>query len=221
MNRFAVWFVNLFYPAKCIFCGRLLPGDVPDCCDKCIHSLPEYDDADRTVQYFDRTTALFYYRSPVREAILSYKFHGTHSYADVFARWMAAQIRVKFDGTYDLISWVPCSARRRWSRGYDQSRLLAERLGRELGTEVRCTLRKVRHNRAQSGIGKEAERKANVLGVYVAVDPSAVRGKRILLVDDVLTTGATVSECGKILKLAGADSLSCAVIAAAKQDHDK
>ena len=221
MKRLTEWFLDLLYPARCIFCGKLLPKTAPDCCDKCIHTLPEYEGTDRKVQYFEKCTAVFFYREPVRDAILSYKFHGTYRYADVFARWMAEQVRAKMDGCFDLISWVPCSRRRRWSRGYDQSRLLAVCLGKELGVEVCCTLRKHRHNPAQSGITAESARKANVLGVYAPYEPDAFKGKRILVVDDVLTTGATLSECGKVLKMAGADSLFCAVIAAAEEKHDK
>ena len=76
------------------------------------------------------------------------------------------------------------------------------------------TLKKIRHNRRQSGIRSEAQRRANVLGAYRVLSPEGVRGKRILLLDDVLTTGATSGECARMLLTAGAKEVHCAVIAA-------
>ena len=87
-------------------------------------------------------------------------------------------------------------------------------MGRELGTAPVPTLKKIRHNRRQSGIRSEAQRRANVLGAYRVLRPEEVRGKRILLLDDVLTTGATSGECARMLLTAGAKEVHCAVIAA-------
>ena len=103
----------------------------------------------------------------------------------------------------------------------DGTKLLAEAVGRELGLEPVQTLKKIRHNPKQSRTADPAKRRANVLGVYQAVHPERFHGKRILLVDDVLTTGATLSECGKTLRIAGAEELVCAVIAVAHRDHKK
>ena len=78
-----------------------------------------------------------------------------------------------------------------------------------------ATLKKVRHNKKQSGLGDISQRRANVLGVYRVLDPEAVRGKRVLLLDDVLTTGATAGECARMLLTAGAKEVHCAALAAA------
>ena len=77
------------------------------------------------------------------------------------------------------------------------------------------TLKKVRHNRSQSGITGQAKRRANVLGAYKAVCPQEISGKRILLLDDVITTGATAGECARVLLTAGAKEVHCGCIAAA------
>ena len=79
------------------------------------------------------------------------------------------------------------------------------------------TLKKVRHNRPQSSIAGQAERRANVLGAYEALSPQQIAGKRILLLDDVITTGATVSECARVLLTAGAKHVYCAAIAGASK----
>ena len=78
------------------------------------------------------------------------------------------------------------------------------------------TLKKVRNNRPQSGIVGQAKRRANVLGVYRTVCPQEVRGQRVLLLDDIITTGATAGECARVLLTAGAKEVHCGVIAAAR-----
>ena len=95
---------------------------------------------------------------------------------------------------FDILTWVPVSPLRRFKRGYDQVELLANEVGRELGIEPVRTLHKFRNNRPQSGISGTAQRRANVLGVYRAVNRDAIRDKRILLLDDIITTGATAGE---------------------------
>ena len=74
-------------------------------------------------------------------------------------------------------------------------------------------LRKIRNAPPQSGISGDAARRANVLGAYRVTDPDALRDKRILLLDDVITTGATASECARVLLTAGAKSVNCAAVA--------
>ena len=216
MNAFAEWLLDLLYPPKCMFCRRLLESSEEPYCGRCQESLPEYDGPLKKVLYFEKAVAPFYYEEPVRDAILRFKFHGMQSYAKQFAQWMAVWVRDKLEGTYDLISWVPCSRQRRWSRGFDQAELLAKALAEELGAGAVCTLKKIKHNPKQSKTDSVARRRANVLGVYCAVEPERFCGKRILLVDDVLTTGATLSECGKVLRMAGSGDLVCAVIAATR-----
>lgn len=86
------------------------------------------------------------------------------------------------------MTWVPVSPRRLRQRGYDQARLLAESACRLWETKPLPLLRKTVHNPAQSGLKEAAARRANVLGVYEAVDPERISGHRILLVDDICTT---------------------------------
>ena len=95
--------------------------------------------------------------------------------------------------------------------------LLAREVGRELGMEHSATLKKVRHNRPQSRISGQAKRRANVLAAYACLDPDLVAGKRVLLLDDIITTGATAGECARVLLTAGARQVHCGVLAAAAQ----
>ena len=118
---------------------------------------------------------------------------------------------------FDCLTWVPVSSLRKLRRGYDQVELLAKAVGKELGMEPVPLLKKVRHNRPQSGIPDAAKRRANVLGAYRAINRDAISGKRILLLDDILTTGATAGECARVLLTCGAKEIHCAAVAAARK----
>jgi ComF family protein len=119
----------------------------------------------------------------------------------------------------EVLTWVPVSRKRLRSRGYDQAKLLAEATGAVLGLPVTATLRKVRDNPPQSGLQDAAGRRANVLNAYEAVDPAAFAGKRVLLIDDVATTGSTLSECARVLVTAGAGEVLAATLAMVREDR--
>lgn len=111
---------------------------------------------------------------------------------------------------------MPLSEKRKKERGYDQAFLLASAAALELNDVAVETLRKGRDNAAQSGLEGEAERRANVLGAYQPVDPELVEGKRVLIIDDVVTTGSTLSECARMLRSMGASDVVCATLARAR-----
>ena len=154
------------------------------------------------------------YEGDVRRSIHRYKFNGQRHYAAAYGRLLAMRIQRDLPQA-DLITWVPVSRKRLRARGYDQVELLARAVGPELGIPVEKQLEKIRDNRANSGLKTPAERRANVLGVYRAVEPEAIRSKRVLLLDDIVTTGATASECARVLLTAGAEEVIFAAVAAA------
>lgn len=207
------WLLELLFPQKCILCRRVLRGGETDLCRRCREEQELWRASKRKPQFLDSITAVWYYKGNVRRAILRYKFYRARHLATGFGRNLAMRL-MEQEREYDILTWVPVSPLRRLTRGYDQVELLAEAVGRELGTVPVPTLKKVRHNRRQSGIRSEAQRRANVLGAYRVLRPEEVRGKRILLLDDVLTTGATSGECARMLLTAGAKEVHCAVIAA-------
>ena len=222
MSNLVDLFLDLLFPPKCMFCGTLMDSSADVVCSDCLHSdLPEVERELPKVQFFEKTVATFWYDEPIIGAILRFKFYGMSSNGSQFGRWLAGTVADKLDGRFDVISWVPCSSLRRWGRGFDQAELLAKALAGSLHMEAVPTLKKIRHNPKQSKTKGASRRKANVLGVYRAYEPQRFQGKRVLLIDDVLTTGATLSECGKTLLMAGSGELVCAVIAAAHGDHNK
>ena len=208
--------LDLLFPPKCVFCGRLLASGERDFCARCQRELPwlEGAAAEQQGEFFTLCVSPLAYRDQVRASIQRYKFKGRQGYHKAYGRLVAQCVHDHLAGRYDLISWVPLSQRRKKERGYDQAFLLAGAAALELGEVAVETLRKPRNTDAQSGLQGEAERRANVLGVYRA--PDAAAGLRVLLADDVVTTGSTLSECARILRTAGAKEVFCATLARAR-----
>ena len=116
---------------------------------------------------------------------------------------------------------MTASPGRRRERGFDQSERLCMVIARELGLPVERLLQKTRHTKRQSELNDASMRAANASGAYSVVDPAKVAGRRILLIDDIVTTGATLAECSRVLRTAGAESVVCAVLAAARSDKER
>ncbi len=203
----------LLYPPRCAFCHNLMPRDVP-VCRHCLDTIPRTEGAAQSQRFahVSRCVSPLYYEGTVRDSLLRYKFRSLTGYAKIYGEFLAKCIDEN-GISCDSITWVPLSSRRKHSRGYDQAQLLALELSRRTGIPCVRLLRKIRNNPAQSGTGGRAERKANVAGLYRAVSPDQIAGKRILLVDDIVTTGATLSECASMLRKAGAADV-CAVTVA-------
>lgn len=209
----ASWLLDLLYPPKCVLCGKLLTGKGA-VCPACMETLPEYDGAAPSVRFTTAGAVSFFYEAALRDSFLRFKFGGSSFYAQTYGLWMAHTIRDRLDGRYDLLTWVPVSRARKRARGYDQAELLCRRIGKALGMEPLRTLQKVRHSPAQSTLTDAAQRRANVSGAYRAYRPERFSGKRILLIDDIVTTGATLCECSRVLLEAGAADIVYAAFAA-------
>jgi len=183
-------------------------------CDKCTEALPFADNGGRqNGEVFEFCVSPLYYRGSVRKSILRFKFRGMSAYASVYGRLLADCIREHKDIKYDIITWVPLSSKRERSRGYDQAMLLALATALELNDVAAETLEKPHDVQAQSELGGKEERSANISGAYVVSDPELIEGKSVLLIDDVVTTGSTLSECAKVLISAGAKRVVCAALA--------
>ena len=211
------WLMNLLFPPKCVLCGKLLKKEESDLCRMCRIHAPFYPNRKSKLQFLDSFAAVWYYEGSVRKSLLRYKFYNSRSFAGSYGRLLAMKIQEQHPEGFDLLTWVPVSSLRRFRRGYDQVELLAKAVGKELGMTPVPLLKKVHHNRPQSGIHGSAQRRANVLGVYRELDREKIAGKKILLLDDILTTGATAGECARVLLTAGAAEVHCAAVAAARK----
>jgi ComF family protein len=165
---------------------------------------------------FDVARAVFSYEGPVVPLIKAFKFEGEYFLGplllkDAFASgWMPVELK-----DVDVVAPVPLHPRRERERGYDQAALLAGSLARALGVPARRrALRRVRYTDQQALLPSRA-RWENVRGAFEP-GPHAVEGLKVLLVDDVMTTGATASECARVLKKAGAAGVSVLTLARAR-----
>ena len=210
LNKIGHSVMDFFFPRKCPFCGAVAGKEL--LCGDCRKNLPLCGEVIKG-SGFGRVTAPLYYKGAVRRAILDYKFNGKLGGLQAFGAMMAACAAERYSGEFDAITWVPVSEKRLRKRGYDQARYLAASLCVDWHTDPQETLRKVRDNPPQSGLRDYKERRANVIGVYETVDPAQIAGKRFLLVDDIFTTGATLSECARLLKDAGAADVLCLTLA--------
>ena len=214
---------ELLYPPKCVLCRRLLQKGEVDLCRDCRVNAPVYPYGAKNLppkgkvnlHFLDSFTAIWYYEESVRRSLHRFKFYRAPHLANGYGRMLAAKLIQELPQGVDCITWVPVSTRRRLRRGYDQAELLARALARELKIPIARTLKKVRHNPPQSGIVSPEARRANVLGAYVPVGKLSIAGKRILLVDDIFTTGSTCEECARVLSAMGAKEIHCAAVASA------
>ncbi len=214
MIKFFDYILSLIYPPKCVFCGTVI--DKSDICEECEKTLP-FTKGDSIYQKFpfvDKCISPLYYKDYVRRAVLRFKFAGCSCYSRRLGGIMSECAENNLDcGSIDMVSCIPLSRKRMHDRGYNQAELLAKEISKKVGVEYLPTLKKIRHNTAQSTIKDSKQRAANVIGAYRVIDAEEVKGKYILLVDDVVTTGSTVSECARILKKSGAKAVYCVTLA--------
>ncbi|WP_312693373.1 ComF family protein [Caproiciproducens sp.] len=214
--KFFSVFLDLIFPPKCVFChGIALSGR--KICEKCekeiLHTVAKkcisIPDSGETILCI----APYPYSGKVRESIIRFKFYGQRELANFYAEDMAGQIRKCCpDARFDAVTSVPISAERYRSRGYNQSELLAKSVAHLLRLPFHEYLVKIKDNREQHKLS-ERERRGNVQGVYLPKDGGQLSGKSILLIDDIVTTGATLGECTSVLLQSGAKQVTCAAAA--------
>ena len=215
-NTFLSRLLDLFYPPRCVWCHRFLIGKEKEegVCRSCLTSLPFFNREKRKKNQpgLDSCISLLEYTGDVRQSILRYKFNGLSFYSSVYANLMFNSLD-QDEYACDLITWVPLSRKRLRSRGYDQAKLLSKEFAARVGLPCEELLEKVRNTAPQSGTGSRAERKANIKDAYRAKQEEKIAGKSILLIDDIVTTGATLSECAQVLKAAGARQVRALTLA--------
>ena len=200
----------------CGICGKL---DQKSLCNKCKiklqkNAICKIEDYKNTSSYFDEHIYLFQYNGEIRDAILKYKFDEKSYIYRTFLEFIknneniCAQIK-----KYDIIIPVPISKKRLNSRGYNQSSLIAKNLAQELNIEYsEKILIKIKDNKPQSEM-KQDTRKSNVRGVYKVINKERINNKKVLIVDDIFTTGSTVDECARVLKDNNAESIGVFTLA--------
>lgn len=206
--------LDLLYPPKCPFCGGAGMAGQTGPCPRCQDAPFWLEGAQAVVKGRDfvRCACAAWYQEPLRTAVKRFKFSNQPQYAAAYGAVLARTIRTYLPGSYDLLSWVPVSPATLKSRGYDQAQLLAQEAAKVLGQAAVPLLAKTGHNKPQSTLAHGNQRWTNVAGVYTVPHPEGVRGQRVLLLDDILTTGATLNEAARTLRQAGAAQVVCAAL---------
>lgn len=213
MHRFYWWVGNLLFPQRCPWCGRVVGFSGP--CKRCEDSLPRLTEAenDRLLQEagsrsIDGLAACCRYEGTAKRVMQRLKFAGMRSLAPLVGAEMAQCAKARFPGVrFDVIVPVPASRKSLARRGYNVPALLAKTVGAMLAIPVENDiLVKEYETRYQHDLPREG-RAANLLGAFRVARPERVAGRRVLLLDDIVTTGATLAECAKMLELAGAQTV--------------
>jgi competence protein ComFC len=229
--------VSLLYPPLCTICGRSVRvGEylcdqcetkavriVAPFCEKCSEPFEGAitgvftcaNCAHRKI-YFDAAVAAYRGRGIVREIIHEFKYGRRIHLRHLVARWLFAALEDErlCGRRFDVIIPVPLHPTRQRERGFNQAGLLAELLGSQTSISVKPLLERTRYTTTQTALDR-SERMENLHNAFRLRKNADVRGLRVLLVDDVLTTGSTLNECARVLKRAGAFSIHAATAARA------
>lgn len=223
---------TVFFPKRCVCCATVIHPNETVCenCDVEEYRIP-FPKCDRCGQEtarcncvwdefrFDRIITPFYYTDGIKKCITNFKFKG---YVDN-GKFLADEMVKAFEQEYvydlpDMIVSVPLTKKRKRRRGFSQTDVLAQRISYKTGIEFKKDLLiKIRETRPQVGLDAK-ERKENLIGAFAVAEGADLKGKTVIVCDDNKTTGATLHECAKALKKAGAKNVIALTAALTKND---
>ncbi len=215
---------RFFWSNRCRLCAEVIPVNRTLCegCNPDKLRIPEsfFSTKVYSVKTFDRSTAPFFYKYSVREGIHNLKYNHFKRSAEYLAKEMIDALeRDFFDENPDFITCVPMSKIRKAEKGYNQCDYLIKHIAKAFGMKPTYNLIiKIKDTPNQVKLGHK-ERLSNLKGAFTANKKYDIKGKTILLCDDVITTGSTLSECSKALKQAGASRVICVTAAVNHNDN--
>ena len=228
--------LHILVPHRCACCGKVIYPQQALCeeCERCLPRIPDgicggcgNPKKKCACRHGHRTLfpceSVFFYEEPVRDGILTLKERNALHGVPYFAEEMAKTVRARFGYSFDGVVYVPVTKKKLRKRGYNQCHRLAKALAKELGIPLLDNALVRLYDTPDQHQSSLATRKGKVFGVFEA-DPKLVRGKHLLLVDDIITTGATIGECGKMLYLADCEEVCGITIASTvykKEDKKK
>ena len=228
--------LHLVFPPLCVVCrqglgagseaelcaecrGKITELPLPDC-PRC--GAPREPDARCTFclpppVYLDGAASAWLYEGVAADVLLAYKFRSRRQLVRLLAPALVEAVDRRWpDLPFTAVLPVPLHPWRERRREFNQSALLAEHLCAVRGLHLLGNAAvRVRRTRPQSALGAHARRAKNIAGAFAVVDPAAIAGGAILIIDDILTTGATANELARVLKEAGAKKVMCATVARA------
>lgn len=201
----------VFFPERCPYCREIIrPLEIA--CENCSEGFPKtfYE---KTVFGGFRAISALPYKENYAGAVKRLKFNKKKQYAYQMAKLMAQSIEKAYcEIKPDFVTCVPLHEKDYKERGFNQSEVLAKFIGEFLDLEYKSFLVKTKQNEPQHTV-KAHKKQNNVKGVYKSINKNQLKGKSILLIDDVVTTGFTLGECAKTLTKAGAEIINCATFA--------
>ena len=225
VRTFAEYAVGLVFPETCVFCHRPVEDDSPDShiCKACFRDMPKLD-YDKSLKLSGRSFAAFdirglgiYEYESIRDTIFLFKYEGFKRYGDILGSMMAEYVMendLKAILEADMVVPVPLWKDKEAARGFNQAELMARRFSEMTG--IPCenrVLARIRDTAPQSRLRRH-QRHANIRSAFRVTDEDKVRGRIILLLDDIYTTGSTIRECAKNLYAVGAAGVMYIALAA-------
>lgn len=206
--------INILYPQICGICNRIYKESV---CPKCYKKLMELNQLSIEKcngEYYQELAYLFKYEGIIRKKIIDYKFYELGYLYKTFSYFFKNNKKIlDFIKKYDIITPIPIHKKRKKQRGYNQTELISRNICMELDIEFgNDIVEKNVNTRPQSTLNQE-KRKSNSKNVYSLCKPDKLKNKKVLIFDDVFTTGSTVCEFSRVLSLAQPKSIGVMVIA--------
>lgn len=208
--------LNFLFPKTCIICGKINENSV---CENCKRRIKKYEkfilvNKNNSEIYFDYFLHCYSYKGLIRNILLKYKFQGQAYICNFFAKMLLnCKKTYDFFSFYDIMIPVPMEKQKKLVRGYNQTELIVDIIAKNTqisnGKNVIC---KIKNTKTQSLLNYN-ERQNNIKNAFCVRQIENVKNKRIILFDDIYTTGATVNEISKILKENGAEKILVLVIA--------
>lgn len=212
---------DLLFPSRCAGCGGPARGTHHCLCPGCTGRLvteqrifPTVTETDNDPSarawtdrrwYLSRSISLSEYSGITKNVICAMKFGGMRSYSAILGDRAVNELKQN-PLPINIITWVPLNSKKKWQRGFNQSELIASHVSKKTGIPAQRLLREIAATRAQKKLGLR-DRFINALNRYEISPRSGLSGKRILIIDDVYTTGATLNECARQLHHAGAEEV--------------
>lgn len=208
--------LDFLFPPRCILCNTIITSDT--ClCRKCNDKVFMLDDIQMTTvkneNFLGNCLAPYLYEDRIQKLIIDFKFYQKPQYGKLLGEKLAQAFIVKeIAVNCEVVTCVPISKERLKQRGYNQAEMVAKCVAKQLGIPYKDCIVKIKHNKEQHKLHVE-DRKENVKGVYDMAEMKHITNKKVLLVDDIVTTGYTLAECASLLMASGAKEVLCGAVA--------
>ena len=205
--------LDYIFPPKCGFCKKISKEYLCKKCEIKISYLKKDKITKVVNEDFKYLLYCYDYKNEIRDKLISFKFNDKPELCETFVKLLLNNKKIcRFLESCDIIIPVPMYKEKQTIRGYNQTELIAKKVSKELNIELKNALTKQRDTMMQSSLNAE-ERKENVINTYECDKSQKIFGKKVVLFDDIYTTGSTARECAKQLKKSGAKEIAVLIIA--------